>query len=242
MNKRTFIFTLICLTATISFSALAAESSVTKQVTVNGECNHQVSPDRGSIILTVEFQNMDLTKATKQTKQSYARVSSAIKKLKLDDVNMRTSEYSVNEVTAWENKKKVNKGFRARMGLWISTSEIDRMGELIAIASKEKVQDVQSLQTYLSEEKQLLEEIACLEDAARNARQKAQKLASALNAKLGDVTTIAETGKTMPRWPQQTAMRNMYAAEAMSMSESVPQVEPGQQNLSLSVQVTFSLQ
>lgn len=65
-----------------------------------------MSPDRGSITLTVEFQNMDLAKATKDAADSYERLSSAIKKLRLENLNIRTNEYSVNEV---ENREKNEK-------------------------------------------------------------------------------------------------------------------------------------
>jgi len=223
-------------------SVFSLEQPRPKQITVSGECNHVVSPDRGSITLTMSFENMDLAKATKEAADSYERVSSAIKKLNLKNMNLRTSEYSVNEIRRWENNKEVKKGFEARMGLWVSTSEINRMGEVIAIASREKVKDVNSLQTYLSDEKQLQEEIACLEDAAKNARQKADKLANALNAKLGGVLEMSESGRSMPSWPR-PIMQKGFAMRAMAMdaAESAPSVEAGQQNLSLSVQVSFEI-
>ncbi|MCB0272522.1 MAG: SIMPL domain-containing protein [Bdellovibrionales bacterium] len=229
----------VCL---FSFSSFAAET-LPRQVSVSGECNHVVSPDRGSITLVVEYQNMDLTKATKEAAMSYERVTAQIKKLNLKNLNMRTSEYSVHEIKAWENNRSVNKGFQARMGIWISTSEIGRIGEVIAIASKEKVKNVYSLQTYLSDEKQLAEEIACLEDASQNARHKAQKMASALGAKLGKVMIMNESGRSLPSWPQ-PVMQRAYGAKAMAMesADMAPSVESGTQNLSLSIQVTFALE
>jgi uncharacterized protein YggE len=236
-------YSFFAITALFSLSTLAVDQPVTRQVTVSGECNHVVSPDRGSITLTVEFQNMDLSKATKEAAESYERLSAAIKKLNLKNFNIRTSEYSVNEITAWENNKQVKKGFQARMGLWVSTSDIQRIGEVIAAASKEKVKDVNSLQTYLSDEKQLVEEMACLEDAAKNAKAKAEKLAGALSAKLGPVMMMNESGKTLPSWPRPMMMQKSFAMRGMAMdaAEAAPNVEAGQQNLSLSIQVTFEL-
>lgn len=238
--KHILSFALVTLT---SFSLFAAEATSTRQVMVSGECNHVVSPDRGSITLTVEFQNMDLSKATKQAAESYERLAEAIKKLRLDNFNLRTSEYSVNEVRQWEKDREVMKGYRARMGLWVSTSEISKIGEIIAIASKEKVKDVNSLQTYLSDEKQLQEEMSCLSEAAKNARMKAEKLASALGAKLGDVLMMNETGKTLPQWPRPVMMQKAFGMRAMAAdsAEMAPNIEAGQQNLSLSVQIAFGL-
>ncbi|MCC7460307.1 MAG: SIMPL domain-containing protein [Proteobacteria bacterium] len=240
MKHTILSFTLVTL---LSLTTMAADALAPRQVTVSGECTHVVSPDRGSITLTVEFQNMDLSKATKQAADSYERLVDSIKKLRLDNFNLRTSEYSVNEIRRWENNKEVMKGYQARMGVWVSTSEISKIGEIIAIASKEKVKDVNSLQTYLSDEKQLQEEMSCLSEAAKNARSKAEKLASALGAKIGDVLMMNETGKSLPQWPRPMMMQKNFAVRAMAMdtAESAPSVEAGQQNLSLSVQVAFGL-
>ena len=95
----------------------------------------------------------------------------------------------------------------------------------------------------MSDEKQLQEEVACLGDAAKNAKVKAEKLASALGAKIGGVMQMNETGKSLPHWPR--PMMNMSKMNtrmmAMDSAESAPSVEAGQQNLSLSVLVTFEL-
>ena len=149
----------------------------------------------------------------------------------------------MNEIKEWEKNREVMRGYRARMGLWVSTSEIQKIGEIIAIASKEKVKDVNSLQTYLSDEKQLQEEVACLGDAAKNARVKAEKLASALGAKLGEVMQMNETGRSLPHWPRPMMMQKSMGMRAMAMEDanSAPSVEAGQQNLSLTVQVSFGL-
>lgn len=202
-----------------------------------------VTPDRGAITLTIEFQNMDLGKATQEAASSYEKVSAAVKKLDLKNANLQTSEYSVNQVIEWENSKQVNKGFKARMGLRVATSDISKIGEVIAIASKEKVKDVGSLETYMSEEKQLKEEVACLEEASQNARLKAEKLATALQAKLGNVLTVSESGRSMPYWPRPMMYGRAMAKSDMMMSQAAaPEVQAGQQNLTLNIQVSFLLQ
>lgn len=228
--------------AIFPFSTFAAEAPQ-RMVSVSGECNHMVTPDRGAITLTVEFQNMDLSKATQEAAESYEKVSAAVKKLNLKDANLQTSEYSVNQIFAWENSKQVNKGFKARMGLRVATSDISKIGEVIAIASKEKVKSVGSLETYMSEAKQLKEEIACLEEASQNARLKAEKLATALNAKLGSVLTVSESGRSMPYWPRPMYDRVMAKSELMAQGAApAPEVQAGQQNLTLNIQVSFNLQ
>lgn len=235
MKKITFVLSLL-----ISTSLFAAEENQ-RMVSVSGECNHMVTPDRGSLTLTIEYQNMDLAKATRDAADSYERVAAAIKKLKLENMNLRTSEYSVNQVMEWEKDHQVNKGYRVRMGLWVATSDTNKLGEVIAIASREKVKDVNSLQTFLSDERQMTEEISCLQEASANAKVKAQKLASALGAKLGDVITINESGVSRPFYQPRPEMMMMAKGRQAMDAAAAPGIEAGQQSLSLSVQVTFGL-
>lgn len=224
----------------ISTSGFAADANP-RMVSVSGECNHMVTPDRGSITLTTEFQNMDLAKATRDAADSYERVVAAIKKLKLENANIRTSEYNVNQVIEWEKDRQVNKGYRVRMGIWVSTSEINKIGEVIAIASREKVKDVNSLQTYMSDERQMTEEISCLQEASANARTKAQKLANSLGASLGEVLSVNESGVSRPFYQPRPEMMMRSKVMSMAADAAAPGIEAGQQSLSLSVQVTFAL-
>lgn len=224
------------ISALITLPALAATE---RQVSVSGVCNRMVTPDRGSIVLTVEYVEPNLPDATEKAARAYEQVLAATKRLGLADFNQRTVEYTVGEKRDWENSKNVFKGYQARMGLWVSTSEIKKLGEVIAVASREKVKNVGSLQTYLSEEKQLSEQLACLKDAAANAEAKAQKLAQALGAKLGDVISMIESGAHAPPGPRPEVM--MMADSAFSAKSAAPSIEAGQQNLALTINVTFGL-
>ena len=82
----------------------------------------------------------------------------------------------------------------------------------------------------------------CLEDASKNARAKAEKLASSLNSKLGNVLTVNESGRTMPYWPRPMMAKASRMMMQTASAESSPDVEAGQQNVTINIQVTFSLQ
>ena len=212
-----------------------------RSVSVSGHCVRTVTPDRGALQLTIDILDKDLRAATKQAAQSYERLKQAIEKLGLADLNLTTSEYSVREDRQWENQKQVSKGFRARMGIKVVTSAIDKLGEVIALGAREGVQDVGALQTFLSEEKQLKEQMECLKQAAENARAKAEKLATSLGAKVGEVLRVSELGaggiEPMPRHEMMMAMDG----GAMAKSMPAPSIAAGSQTLELDVSVSFGL-
>jgi uncharacterized protein len=221
-------------------TALAGEGSP-RQVSVSGHCVRTVIPDRGALVLTVDVLEKELKNATRQAAQSYDRLKQSIEKLSLADLNLTTSEYSVREDRQWEKDRAVFKGFRARLGLRVVTSSIDKLGEVISIASREGVQDVGALQTFLSEEKRLKEQMECLKQAAENARAKAERLAGSLGAKVGEVLRVSEQGAggqvPLPRHEMMMAMDGA----PMAKSAPAPSVAAGTQTLELDVDVSFLL-
>ncbi len=240
--RAAFGIVLVVGLAGIELSARAAfpgmPGSDKRLVTVQGLCHRQVVPDRGAIVLTAETTDMDLNSATRHTATTYDRMREAIKRLNLENLDIQTVEYSVAENREWEKNKSVFKGYRARMGLKVATSSIAKLGEVISVASREQVKDVGNLTTFLSNEKQMKERLGCLQEASENARARAEKLATAMGAKLGEVQEIQEqvdsgNGRPVP-------LMAMERSNKM-MADSAPAVEAGTQDLSITIQASFNL-
>lgn len=232
----------LCALVSVTSAQAAGDFRDEHKVVVSGTCNHSVVPDRGSIVLTAEIQDPDLKVATRKATEAYERARAAIQKLSLKDAELGTVEYNVQQQREWEKGKSVFKGYTARIGLKVATSEIQRLGDVIAIASREGLRDVGQLITYLSDEKQMQERFGCLQAAAEDAKSKADKLAHSLGAKLGSTIQILEA-------PQAQLPRDPMPMAAMSLSESEggrstprPSLEAGRQNISVMVQVSFALQ
>lgn len=231
-----FVFVLVAAQLSLATPEAKAED---RKVSVSGICNRSAVPDRASITLVADFRDMDLKSAIRKATETYGRLRDGVERLKLDDLEMRTSEYSVTQVREWEKNQSVFKGYQARMGLRVSSSSIGRMGEVVALGAREDVRETGGLSTYLSDEKLLREQVGCLEEAARNARTKAEKLASALGAKVGPVLSLSEAWNALPRRPEPVMMGMMGTRTA---EVAPPQIEGGRQELSVTVQATFGLQ
>ena len=196
----------------------------------------------GSLTLTAVFRDLDLRVATHQAIESYDKLKKQIEHLNLEAAEMRTSEYSVRPIHEYEKNKQVNKGFEARMGLEISTLALARIGEVIAIASRDGIQEIGELTTFLSPKKLHQEQFSCLQEAAENAKAKAEKLAGSLNARIGQVITIAEQNTVeLPKraWNE---MQTIAASVQTKSIDAVPNVEAGKQIISVHVVAVFSLQ
>jgi uncharacterized protein YggE len=229
------IFLVILLSA-LSTSLLVAEP-LTRQISVTGFCTKEITPDRGRIVVTVQYRKATVKDAVNQTLLVYEKLRGEIKKIGLPDAELQTSEYQVQEVQEWEKDKNVFKGYNARMGLLVSSSDIDRLGEVIAIAGKLEVKEVGQLDLYVSPTLFQKEQNSCLSTAASNARDKAQKIAEGLGAVLGAVISASENSE-MPVAPRPQPM--FLKAEA-SRDAAAPGIEPGKRTIQVAVNTTFEV-
>ena len=220
------------------FTQLAQAGDFDKKVTVNGQCFVETTPDRGSITFVITHLDWDAKVAISKSTALYEKLRDELKRSRAKNLELSSSEYTVQERKEWVNNKNISKGFEARFGLKATTSEVAGLGELIAIAARIGVKETHSLNTYLSEGKLLEEKKKCLDIAAKNAREKAETLVKSLGAKLGRVLQITESGAMPPPPPMPMMERGMMkTSEAMA-----PSIEGQTQMINQTVDVSFAIE
>jgi uncharacterized protein YggE len=220
-----------------SVGVLAAEPPRT--VSVTGNCVRSVVPDRGALTLTVEVKDPDAKRAQTAASRQYDALRGKIAALKLKDGEISTSEYISEEIREWEHSKMVSKGFHTRIGLRVETADHARLGEVIEIASREEIKEVSELRLFVSTKKMLDEKMACLREASEQARAKAESLASALGAKVGEVQKIEEN--STPDSPAPGPVPMYRGAMSAMAKVAAPTIDAGKTEISTAVQVTFGL-
>jgi uncharacterized protein YggE len=222
----------------VSAASLAAGNS---SIQVQGSCEVKVIPDRGMMTFTAENQSKNLKEAVAKTTDQINRLKEKIQSLKLADLGLKNTHYQVYPIRDYEKDRWVDRGTRSSLSLEVTTSDIPRLGEAIELASKEGIQIVSSLTTFLSLEKTRSEYLKCLDLAAEDARQKGLQLAKKLEFKLGPVIQVIESPLI------QSQPRPMYEAKSALLRGSMgdtPQatsIEAGEQQYSSTIQVSFSI-
>ncbi len=219
-----------------------AFSEESKKVTVSGQCATEVSPDRGSVNFVAERLEKDASTAIKKATELHEKLRAEFKRLNIKDLELSSSEYTVQERKVWEKNKEVSKGFAARLGLKAITPDIASLGKLMAAAGDLGVTETNNLTTYVSDAKWLDEKKRCLDAAAKNAEEKARALVTSLHAKLGRVFQINERSN-VGQTPVQPMMMMERAMDKSSRGGSpVPTVEGQKQSLIQDVEVVFLIE
>ncbi len=236
------VITRIALIVSGLVAFASSASAIDRTVNVSGQCLRTTIPDRGSLNIVPEFQDADIKVATRKATESYEKIKKEVQALKLANLELQTSEYSVNQQFDYIKGKSVSQGYRARMGLNVITSETARLGEVIAIASKNNVKDVGALSTFLSDEKSRDEREACLEEAIQHASAKAARMAKAAGARLGKIVSLNEEGGGIVAPPPPIAFRSMNMKAMADESQSAPSVDTATQKIQLSVNAVYFLE
>ena len=226
---KTLIFTLI-LSSSFSYAA-------DRQVVVSGNCLKAVLPDRGSVDFYSEATNKEAPKALSEATKAYESARDAVKKMNLKDLELSTLENSVREEHSWENNKNVFKGYKARIGLRVYTSEISKLGEVVTKVSKSGIKNIGSFNTDISPAKLKEEQESCLAIAVENAKSKAEKLAKAAGSKVGKAIMIQEEFSEVP----QARPYMMKSMNVRMESDASATIDTKAENLSTNVKVSFEL-
>lgn len=216
-------------------------------ISVSGECLRKVLQDRGAVVIASTAVHPTPKEASTKVIEAHEKVKAAVKALSLTGYTPETEGYSVEEERAHQNKKWVKIGYRATLATRFETSDIARLGDVIAAASSAGAERVGSLQTFVSPEKMKAEREACLETATQNAVAKAARLAAGGGVKVGELLQVAESEGRGDYYggPQYKASMVMMDVEATAESAApppAPTVQTKAVDLSVSVTARFAMQ
>jgi uncharacterized protein YggE len=210
-------------------------------ITATGTCLKKVSQDRASVVLTSNILAANAGTASKEATKENQQIRDAVLKLNLANATLETTGFSVYEDKQYEKNKYVSKGFRAVIGLSVETSEISRIGEVIATASSLGVKQIDRLSTFVSIEKNKLEYESCLEVAAKNAKDKAIKLAKGVGVKLGKVLRIQEGSSQQDRAEFMDYSMDAAPQADGAVARAAPVIDARAQDMTVTATLTFSV-
>lgn len=211
-------------------------------ITVSGECLTKVVQDRGRVSLGSTSLAPKPKEASEQAIKAHEALKARVKALGLKDFFSETADYSVSQECSYSNSKRICQGYRSRITTTFETSEIPRLGDIVAVAAEMGSEEVSSLQTFASPELLKRSREACLEAAAKDAAAKAQRLASGAGVKVGRVLVIDESGSEQRPIP---LLSRNFAPEMAAMSDSSsggPSIDSRPIDMQVQISVTYGIE
>ncbi len=211
------------LIAKVFHIALPVQVTSTTQATelaVVGEGKVDVVPDSANVTVGITVSNVrNVADAQSQINTTNNAIIAAMQKLGIDKKNIKTANYSVYPTYDYETGRSIT-GYSADVQVTITTKDTQQVSQIIEAATAAGANTISGTSFKVSDPAKYREEAR--NQAIKNAREQAEKIAKNLGIKLGKVTNIVEAGGSSPVMPMYDRLQGgggYGAAEAANLQE-----------------------
>lgn len=207
---------------------------------VNGEGKVTAVPDVAILSLGIEVQEVSVADAQEKANVAMDKVMKALKDQDIDEKDIQTQSYYIQEMTRWDDNKNepIITGYRVSNTVSVKVREIGNTGYVIDVVAAAGGDYIRVNSVGFTVDDPLPYQEQAREMAVKNAADKAAQLAAAAGVKLGNLSYISES--TYTPGP-------IYRTDAYAMAEAAPvpsvqtPVSPGEQEITVSVQMTYAI-
>ena len=199
--------------------------------TVTGEGKVTVVPDTAVVDLGITVNQPTVKAAQNEANSVINAITQSIKDLGVAAKDIKTSNYSVYPQYDYNEGQNRITGYQVSASLTVTVREIDKVNQVIDTATAKGANTVGGIQLTVDEDKrkQLLQDAREL--AVKDAKSKAESLASAASMTLGKIVNIQEETNNFPR--------PMMGMMAIADSATKTNIQPGATDISTSVTLFY---
>lgn len=211
-------------------SAAQAGVNGSRQITVIGTGEVKVTPDTATVQIGVQTDGASSQEALEANNTRIAAVIAKLKELGIDEKDIQTS--GLNIFPRYSEDGSNITGYQVSNTLSVTIRNLAQAGDLLDSVVKAGANQVYGISLSVADASSF--EAQAREEALKAAKQKAEQLAQASGGSVGQVLVVTETIGSLPVLPV------AYAAD-MAAGNAKLAVQPGEQTISLQVQVTYEL-
>lgn len=210
-------------------------STVRDTITVDGSGKVSAKPTLASVRFAVVTQAGKAAQAQAQNTDKMNTVIAAMKVLGIKADDLQTSGYSLSPNYDYNRQPYQILGYSVTQTLTVKVRDFDKVGQVLEQGVGLGINQVDAVSFTIDEPASTQEEARS--KAIENAKQKAEKLADELGVQIVRVVSFSENGGGQPVYYDRAIM----AAPTAVGSAPVPTIEPGTQEVSSNVSVTYEI-
>jgi len=206
-------------------------------ISVDGKSELNVKPDRARV-----YVGVSVLKPTAKEAQDEANkiINSIIEELDSRGIfksSIETENLNLFEEKIWSQGVEKSNGWRATQNLRIKLTDFSKIGTVVDISVNNGANQINNIEFYLSDEKESEYKKIAISEATKNAREKAEAIASSSGAKIKKVKSISESN--FEYLPYVYTLSKNYGAEAIKESSTVL---PRDVTISANVNIVYEIQ
>lgn len=211
-----------------------------KTISVSATGEVYAKPDLAIINFSVVTEKKTVDEALSENATKMNAVVNAIKERGIEDKDLKTTSFNIYPRYEWYGKseiyptgKRVLVGYEVVQTLEVKIREMKKIGEIIEVATEAGANEVSNLQLTIENQDELKKQAR--KQAIEKTKDKAKELASQLGVKLGKITSFNESSETPYYYPLK------FAEMAAPAAGETPQIETGQNKISVTVTITYEI-
>lgn len=218
----------------VEANQIGAPEAMERSITVDGSSRSFAAPDIASISVSVESKAESVELAQADNSQVISAITDQLKAAGIPAEDIQTSFYNVyeDEVYNPDTFEYEPRGWVVYQDLDVTVRDVTLVSTVLEIAGRSGATDIYG-PNYSVDDTSSSEQQARI-SAIADARKNAMEIASALGARLGDVIDYDEWSASPYPYYAETAAYGLGGAGDIA-------IEPGQEEVSLNVSITFEL-
>lgn len=238
MNKILTVFLAIVSMVLVACVSLGP-SDGKNEISVSGDAEKSVSPDKAEIFLGVNTNHSSAENAQNENSRITTAVIDALKREGVAAEDIETLNYNLYPNYVWNPKtgEQEQKGYVVSNTIKITTTDFAKVGKLLQVSVDAGANQIQSVQFSLTKarENEIKKEV--LAEATSSARGKAEAIAEGLGARLGSIKRVQESNVYFTPY---IYGRDIALAEA-KVAASAPPISPQKATVTASVTVVYEI-
>lgn len=210
-----------------------------RQLSVSGTHELDVAPDKATVAFQVMTRGKEAKDVSAENKALLQQVMAALEAQGVAKGDIETTGVTLQRWTEWDGKEmtSIDKGYEQFTTLKVTTTDLDKVGAILDAAIGAGANSVQDVTFGLKSETEERYKQQALQAAAKAAKEKAQLLASASGAELGDLTSVSENSYVQPYY------YNTRSEMAFDAAVAVPTpISPQKVTIQASVNLGYELE
>jgi uncharacterized protein YggE len=237
MKRKTMLIGILVVAAAVLAACGASpQGAESRTLSINGSGMVNLAPDMATINLGVMSEAADVQSATAESNRVIEKIKEVLVEFGVEESDIQTTNFSVYPYSeyGYELEQTAETRYRVDNNVTVTIRELDKLGEVLNETILAGANSIYGVQYGISDQEDAYNQ--ALEAAVENAKERAEFLAEASGAELGEMVTISTYyggGSPVP-----------YAEAAFGIgggSGMVP-VSPGSLVIRVDVSVVFALQ
>ena len=211
----------------------------TNTITSTGDAKINAEPDITSVYFFVETKDKSAETAKNSNNIIFNRIKSRLISAGINEKDMGTEQFSVNENFEWNGTASNRIGFIAQHHGKVNLKDLDKSGKVIdAIIDNDG--RINYINFELSQERQNEYKSQALKLATEDARKKAEAIADGLDKRVGRLVSVSTSDFYYNPWPIYAA-RDGAIMEKASVKEAVSDISPSEKEVTARVVVRYRI-